>query len=47
MQAEKTFHILDERYHVDFDYTGNVQKFEAPYDGIYQIELWGGIWRSS
>ncbi len=41
MQAEKTFHILDERYHVDFDYTGNVQKFEAPYDGIYQIELWG------
>ncbi len=41
VRAEKTFHILDERYHADFDYTGNVQKFEAPYDGIYQIELWG------
>ena len=41
VRAEKTFHILNERYHVDFDYTGNVQKFEALYDGIYQIELWG------
>ncbi len=41
MRAEKTFHILNERYHVDFDYTGNVQKFEALYDGTYQIELWG------
>ncbi len=41
VKAEKTFQILDERYHADFDYTGNVQKFEALYDGLYEIELWG------
>lgn len=41
VQAEKTFHILEERYHADFDYTGEVQKFEAPYEGVYAIELWG------
>lgn len=41
VKAEKVFHILDERYHADFEYTGNVQKFEALYDGLYEIELWG------
>jgi len=41
VEAEKTFVILDERYHVDFDYTGGVQKFEALYDGLYEIEVWG------
>ena len=41
VKVEKTFHILDERYHADFDYTGKVQKFEALYDGLYEIELWG------
>lgn len=25
----------------DFDYTGNVQEFTAPYDGYYKMECWG------
>ena len=41
VQAEKTFYILNERYHKDYDYTGDVQTFEALYDGVYEIEVWG------
>ena len=25
----------------DYDYTGNVQEFTAPYSGQYQLEVWG------
>lgn len=27
--------------HITFNYTGNVQTFTAPYDGVYTIEVWG------
>lgn len=28
-------------YHIDFDYTGSVQEFVVPKDGLYKIECWG------
>ena len=32
---------LEEITDYGFDYTGDVQEFVAPYNGIYKVELWG------
>ncbi|MBQ8131791.1 MAG: InlB B-repeat-containing protein, partial [Bacilli bacterium] len=37
--AKITF--LEEIPEYSFDYTGDVQTFDAPYNGIYKVELWG------
>jgi len=40
--AEKTFTVENvSSTSKTFEYTGNVQEFEAPYTGVYLLEVWG------
>ncbi len=47
---QELYHVSEKRYagdegftesKTDFAYTGGIQSFIAPYDGIYELEVWG------
>jgi len=41
LSSDTTFYAKWHRSIIPFDYTGGIQTFSVPYDGTYQLEVWG------